>query len=138
MNDENNKSFLIFLGIFILAGVVRFVFDSNPYILNIIAGINIIAFWYICYLILESVQNEFQNRMNESDHLGDNVKTKKKKHFKKHILYYKIIILILGILYVIFLASAIINDIISLCALFLSVETNYISISIQEHFTKKK
>lgn len=138
MNREDNKNFLIFLGVFILASVVRFVFDKNEYVLNIIAGINIIALWYICYMILESVQKKFTDKISKTEHIGDGVKIKKMKHFKHHIRFYQGCILLVGLLYVILWANAIVNDIISLCALFLSVEESCICMYIQDYFFNKK
>lgn len=138
MDGKSNKSFIIFLGVFILASVVRFVFNSTTYILNIIAGINIIAFWYVCYLIIDSVKNTFYDKLSKIEHLGESVQIKMKKYFTKHIRFCEIFILIIGLLYVILLANSIVNDIISLCALFLSIETHHVCTYILSYFLKKK
>lgn len=99
-NNKNNNNFIIVLGVFIVASAIRIVLNSNLYIVNIIGAVNIIAFWYVWYLILEYAENEFNQRVNDSTYIGDQIKIKKKKYFKNRLKLSKIIVFILGLLYI--------------------------------------
>lgn len=136
--DNRSNNFIVILGLFIFACAIRIVLNSNNYIINIIGAVNIIAFWYVLYLILDNSKNKFMERIHKLDIIGDITKTKKKKHFICHLNIAKIIVFILGLAYIFFFASSIVNDIISLTALFLSIETDYVYNVIQDYYFKKK
>lgn len=137
MYKEENNNFLIVLGVFIVASALRIILNKNIYIINIIGAINIIAFWYVFYLILDQTKNFFYKQLNETSFIGEQVKLKKKKYFKRNMNISKSLIFILGLIYMFFLANSIINDIISLGALFLSIQTNCICNYINNYFLKK-
>jgi len=136
--DNKSNNFIVILGLFIFACVIRVVLNNHNYIINIIGAVNIIAFWYVLYLILDNSKNKFMERIHKLDIIGDITKTKKKKHFIFRLNIAKIIVFILGLVYIFFFANSIVNDIISLAALFLSIETDYVYNVIQDYYFKKK
>lgn len=136
--DLCDKNFWVLVGVFIIASVVRVVFDDNTYIVNIIGGINIFSFWYVIYLILDNVRTIFYKLLKENQQIGDKIKTKKIKEFKKFYKYLDVIILIIGMVYILFWANSIVNDIIALAALFFSIETDCVSRLIATAFAKRK
>lgn len=135
---KNKNNFFIILGLFIVASIARIVFDSNQYVLHIIATINIISLWYVLYLIIEGSDNLFKSLLKNNNVVGDNIKIKKRILFKRIVQYIRILILILGLIYIIFFANSIINDILGLFALFLSIETEHLCDFIANHFNNKK
>ena len=132
------KNFIILLGVFISASFLRVVLNNHVYITNVVASINVIAFWYVVYDILEKAQNKLMERISKDDKIGELVRRKKKKYFKNRRMIFIFISFILGVLYIVVLANPIINDIISLGALFLSIESDYIYDFIQDIFYKLK
>ena len=79
--NNNSNNFIVILGLFIFACVIRIVLNSNNYIVNIIGAVNIIAFWYVLYLILDNSKDKFMERIYKLHIIGDITKVKKKKHF---------------------------------------------------------
>lgn len=138
MNNTNSKSFFIITGMFIAASGIRIILDGNKYILNIVATINIISLWYVFYLILDSSEKYFTKEIDNTKIRGEKIKRKKKKAIKKFSNILSLLILGLGILYIFKLANPVINDIIGLCALFLSIETEYIYKYITNIFINAK
>lgn len=136
--DLYDKNFLVLIGVFLIASVVRVVFDNNIYIINIIGGINILSFWYVIYLILDNVREIFYKLLKENQQIGSKIKTKKVKEFKKFYTCSGVIILIIGMVYILFWANSIVNDIIALAALFFSIETDCVSRLIATVFAKRK
>ena len=138
MKTNNNKSFLLLLGVLIFAAFIRITLNENIHIDNIIASINIISLWFVIYLILEDAENKFLNKLQENTKIGEQIKRKKQKYFKTIMRWTKFIIFIFGILYMIIFANCIVNDIIGFVSLFLSIEEEYIYNFIQDIFYKKK
>lgn len=138
MTKNEWKNFIILLGVFISASSLRVVLNNHVYITNVIASINVIAFWYVIYDILEKAQNKLMERISKNDKIGEQVRKKKKKYFKSRTRIFIFISFILGVLYIVVLANPIINDIISLGALFLSIESDYIYNFVQNIFYKLK
>ena len=122
MKTNNNKSFLLLLGVLIFAAFIRITLNENIHIDNIIASINIISLWFVIYLILEDAENKFLNKLQENTKIGEQIKRKKQKYFKTIMRWTKFIIFIFGILYMIIFANCIVNDIIGFVSLFLSIE----------------
>lgn len=137
MSDKENNNFLILLGVFIITSALRIVLNKSPYIVNIIGAINIIAFWYVFYLILEQTELTFIKQLTKTSIIGEQVKIKKKKHFKMHINIAKLSVFILGLTYF-FFANPVSNDIISLGALFLSIQTDAICRYLYIYYIQKK
>lgn len=138
MKTNKSPNFLILLGILLLATFIRIVLRSNQYIDNIIAGINIISLWFVVYLILEKSKRKFIKRLKQNKIIGIQTKIKKRTHFNFVINIIKVIIFIMGLLYMFIFANAITNDIISFISLFLSIEEKSIYNFIQDIFYKKK
>lgn len=138
MNINSSKNCILLFGALIIASAIRGIFDTHPNITNIVAAINIMSFWFVVYLILEEAENKFLQRLKDNKIIGEQIKIKKKKHFKFVLKWTRIIIFVLGLLYIFVFADGIINDIIGLASLFLSIETDYISNYIQDKFYKKK
>lgn len=137
MNKHSSNNFIIIFGVFISASLIRVVLNNHNYITKIIGSVNIIALWYVLYLILEYSEKKFLERIRNFDKVGEKLKIRKKKHFKIHLNIAKGIIFMLGLIYIFFLSNPIINDIISFGALFLSIETDYIYEFIQDFYFKK-
>lgn len=137
MNKQKNNNFLILLGVFIIISALRIVLNKNPYIVNIIGAINVIAFLYVFYLILEQTEQTFIEELPIHSCCGKQVIIKKKKYFKRIINVTKPLILILGLIYC-FFASSVSNDIISLGALFLSIQTETICRFLSDYLIQKK
>lgn len=133
-----NKNFLILLFVFISASIFRWIFDQNEYINNIIALVNVVSLIYVRFLIIDMTETHLDLLLDKVDYLGDKVKEKKIKHFIRKNNRYSICIIILGILYVLWLANAIINDIIGFAALFMSIESDYIAELNSKKIFKKK
>lgn len=138
MKTNKSPNFLILLGILLLATFIRIVLRSNQYIDNIIAGINIISLWFVVYLILEKSKRKFIKRLKQNKIIGMQTKIKKRTHFNFVINIIKVIIFIMGLLYMFIFANTITNDIISFISLFLSIEEKSIYNFIQDIFYKKK
>lgn len=138
MKKNESKNFVILFGVFIVASAIRIVLNNNPYITNIIAAINIIAFWYVYYLILENAEDKFNERIANDKIIGEHTNMRKKKHFNLVLQISKWSIFLVGLIYIFIFAHAILNDIISLGALFLSIETDFAYNYVQDIFYKKK
>lgn len=138
MNKIFDKNFLMLFGLFSFAIFLRIVFDKNPYNRNILAAINILSLWYVIYCILDSANKEFSKLLKKNKTIGEKIKIKKKKYFKKNKNLLSMIILVIGLLYMIFFANSITNDILGLIALFLSIESDCLDILIAEIFSKQK
>lgn len=133
-----NKNFLILLGVFIGASVLRISLDKSEYINNIISFINVASLLYVFYLILENSGKQLIHLLNQDNILGEHIKGKKKLYYKSTTNWICIISLIWGIVYSLFFSNCITNDIIGTIALFLSIQADYISISIGYFFYKKR
>ena len=83
MNNSINKNFLILFGMFIVASGTRFILNTNHYITNIIAAINIISLWYVTYIVIDNIENIFKTKLDNIKFIGNKVKKKKEKSFKK-------------------------------------------------------
>lgn len=138
MKINSSKSCILLFGVLILASGIRIVLNTNPYILNIVAGINIISLWFVIYIILDDAEDTFFKRLKDNKIIGEQTKIKKKKHFKSILKWTRIIVFILGLIYIFIFADGIVNDILGLLSLFLSIETDYISDYIQDKFYKEK
>ena len=135
---KNKSNFFIILGLFIIASIARVAFDTNQYILHIIATINIISLWYVLYLIFAESDDLFKSFLRNNNIIGENIKVKKRVLFKRVVKISEILILALGILYIIFVESSIVNDILGLLALFFSIETEYLCNFLANYFNGKK
>lgn len=130
-NKKAFKNFLILMIAFIAAIFFRVVLADNPYIDNVIGFINVISCLFVCCLIFEVAENMFLNRLDSSKTiLGDKIRKHKKQFFDRFYIFSLLLLLILGIFYFVFMANSITNDAISFVALFLSIETDYIGVSI--------
>ncbi len=138
MKTNSSKNFILLFGVLIFVAFIRVILRTNNNIDNIIAGINIVSLWFVTYLILENAENKFFKRLQENTIIGEQTKLKKSIHFKLVMKHIKIIIFIFGVLYMIFFANCIVNDILGFISLFLSIEEEYIYNFIQDRFYKKK
>ena len=138
MKISNSKNCLVLFGVFISVSLIRVLLNFNQYIINIIAVINITAFWYVIYLILGNAEKKFSEKLKNNKRIGEQIKIKKKKHFKRCLCVIRCVILVIGLCYSFIFANPIINDIIGIGALFLSIETDYIADVIQDKFYKMK
>lgn len=136
INDKNMC--IILFGVFIFASAIRIVLNSFSNIDNIVAAINIVSLWFVIYLILGNVENQFFQSLKETDIIGEQIKIKKRKYLKGVLKYTRFFVFIIGLIYVFIFANSMINDIIGLGALFLSIETEYLSDYIQDKFYKMK
>lgn len=133
------KNFVMLLIVFIAAIFFRVLLTNYIYINNIIGCINTISCIFVCCLIFETAEKRFTILLNNSSSiLGNKIKRHKQNYFNKIYKLCIIILLVLSILYFIFWANSIINDIISFISLFLSIETDYIGVCIGEFIFKKK
>lgn len=133
-----SNNFLILLCLLIGASAIRFFFDQNTYIVNILSFINIVSLLYVFYLILEQSSKHFVFLVDNNEQFGVHIKNKKKVSFKKRTNKMRLILLLIGILYSLKFANSIINDIIGMVALFLSIQSDYIAESIGVYFYKRK
>ena len=133
-----DKNFLILFFVFLGASAFRIFLDSNNYIDNIVAFINVISAFYVICLIIEDASNYLIELLSINKILGKETQEKKKKYFKKYANITRIFIVIFGFIYTFFFSKPFINDIIGFVALFLSIQTKYISESIGKMFYKKK
>lgn len=133
-----NKNFVILLFVFISASIFRWVFDQSEYINNIIALVNVVSLIYVRFLIIDITKTDFSSLLDVANYLGDKIKEKKMQHFIRKTNRYSIYVIILGILYVFWLANAIINDIIGFAALFMSIQSDYIAELNSKMIFKKK
>lgn len=133
-----NKNFLILLSIFVGASALRFFLDGNKYIDNIIAFINTASLLYVFYLSLDDAGSHLLKLLQENEILGEHIKDKKKSYFRKTNNIICIITLILSIVYSLIFSNSILNDIVGMIALFISIQSEYISTSIGEIIYKKK
>lgn len=125
------KNFVMLLAVFAAAIFFRVLLTKYAYINNIIGCINTISCIFVCCLIFEVAEKRFTILLNNSSNiLGNKIKKHKQKYFNKIYKQCIITLLILSILYFIFWANSIVNDIISFISLFLSIETDYIGICI--------
>lgn len=125
-----DKNFLILLVAFIAASAIRCLLDKNKYINNIVAFINTISLLYVFFIIIENAGKELISLLKNNQAFGNLTKNKKKSHFSRKSNIVQIILLIIGIIYSLFVANPIINDIVGFIALFLSIQTDYIAKSI--------
>lgn len=126
---------LILLIVVIAASFVRVVFDDNVYINNIIATINVVSVLYVYYAITVLSEKQFKLKVKETEFIGVMIQNKKIRLFNNFINIIWVVLILVGTLYIIFIADARINDIISLFALFLSIETNLLSDEISDYFS---
>lgn len=133
-----DKNFLILFFVFLGASAFRIFLDSNSYIDNIVAFINVISAFYVLCLIIENSSEYLVKLLNDSNFLGKDTQEQKKKHFKKYANIIRVSVLVFGSIYTFVFAKSFINDIIGFVALFLSIQTKYISESIGKLFFKKK
>lgn len=138
MKTNSSKGCILLFGVLISVSTIRVVLQENPYIDNIVSVINIISLWFVTYIILEDAENNFLKRLKDNKILGEHTKIKKKTYFKSILKWIKIIIFVLGLVYIFIFANSTVNDIIGLLSLFLSIETDYFSDYIQDMFYKKK
>ena len=138
MKTNSSKNFILLFGVLIFVAFIRVILRTNNNIVNIIASIFIVSLWFVTYLILENAENKFFKRLQENTIIGEQTKLKKSIHFKLVMKHIKIIIFIFGVLYMIFFANCIVNDILGFISLFLSIEEEYIYNFIQDRFYKKK
>lgn len=138
MKKTINKTFLILLGLFIGASATRIYLNNYAYINNIVAFINVASLLYVCYLIFEDAEKYFDEKQNNITYLGDSIKNKKQDIFKTSSNVMSIILMIIGVFYSLFFADSIANDIIGFIALFLSIESGYLSMSLARCFLKIK
>lgn len=133
-----NKNFLILTIVFIGVSAIRICLNENQYINNIVAFINIASLLFVCFLILDESEKHLRKQLGACEYLGEKIKNKKKVFFKKCCNIICILLSILGVVYSLFIANSIINDIIGFLSLFLSIETEYIANCIGEIFFKIK
>lgn len=133
-----NKTFLILFCIFFIASALRIVFDKSIFIDNIISALNVASFLYVFYMIFDNSGDYLAGLLNSNKLLGENTIEKRKNYFKKHSNRVCVFAAFTGIVYSIFLANSIVNDIIGFTALFLSLQSNYISEIVGKIFYKKK
>ncbi len=138
MNNSINKNFLILFGMFIVASGTRFILNTNHYITNIIAAINIISLWYVTYIVIDNIENIFKTKLDNIKFIGNKVKKKKEKSFKYIFNAISVFLLIIGLVYIFVFANSIANDIIALWALFLSIETECICTFVSTIFINRK
>ncbi len=129
----DGKGLILFL-VVIVASFVRVIFDANEYINNIIATINVVSILYVYYAIVDLAEEHFKLKIKKVEYIGVVIQNKKIGLFKRCINIIWLVLIVVGALYIMFLANAIINDIISLFALFLSIETNLLSDEISDYF----
>lgn len=133
-----NKNFLILMALFTFASFIRILLDNTPWLDNGIAFINIISLLYVIYLLFEDSGNHLNSLLIDNQIIGEQIKQRKRKYFRKKVNAYSIFLLIIGIIYSFFLANSIANDIIAMIALFLSIQSNYIATSIANYLNRKK
>lgn len=134
-----NKNFLILLVAFVGASAFRVFLNESEYLDKVVAFINIASILYVLYLILEQAGEYLSLLLDKNKTIfGEKVANKKKMYYKKKANFLNLIFLFIGILYPLFFANAIINDIIGFIALFLSIETEYIANGVGNMFYKKK
>lgn len=123
---------------FIVASGTRFILNTNHYITNIIAAINIISLWYVTYIVIDNIENIFKTKLDNIKFIGNKVKKKKEKSFKYIFNAISVFLLIIGLVYIFVFANSIANDIIALWALFLSIETECICTFVSTIFINRK
>lgn len=138
MSKKGDNSFFVILGLFIIASIARIAFDSNKYILHIIATINIVSLWYVLYLILEKSDILLKNHLNNDVVISERIKVKKRTLFKNEVKILKILILILGVAYIVICSNGIVNDILGLLTLFFSIEEEVLCKLIAKYFNSVK
>lgn len=133
-----NKTFLILFCIFFSACALRIGLDKFIFIDKIISVLNVASFLYVFYIIFDNSGHHLVSLLNNNKAFGENIIENKKNYFKKFSNIVCVFVAIIGIVYSIFLANSIVNDIIGFTALFLSLQSDYISETLGKIFYKKK
>lgn len=131
-----NSPFLLIVGL--LACIVRFSIISieEKYLLLIMAMINIVALDYVLLILFQDAKKLVKEKM-ENNHMPPQ---RQKRNIRKldicYSIFYFIIFVVIGVIYVCFFHSSACNDAISIMALVTSISSNRISIHLSNFMYK--
>ncbi len=122
-----NSIFLIAIGI--LISIFRLSIEGNEHInlVYIMAFINIIAFDYVILLITIDIKEIVKQKLSISYLTSEQKKIYEKRINLLFIIFYFLTFVLFSIIYVIYLRSSSLNDVLAIMALMISISQNQIS-----------